>query len=53
MSTNNNNGTSETDTSDYMKQHEGMKWKLNQVFGEDPTAVNEGFAFYVMNCIKC
>lgn len=24
-----------------LKQHETMKWKLNQVFGEDPTAVNE------------
>lgn len=42
MSTsNNNNSSSENDNSDYMKQHEGMKWKLNQVFGEDPTAVNE------------
>lgn len=52
MSTsNNNNGLSENDNSDYMKQHEGMKWKLNQVFGEDPTAVNEGkFAKKLLIC---
>lgn len=27
--------------SNYLRNHESMKWKLNQVFGEDPTAVNE------------
>ncbi len=25
-----------------VQTQEGVKWKLNQVFGEDPSAVNEG-----------
>jgi hypothetical protein len=24
------------------RNHDRMKWKLNQVFGEDPSSVNEG-----------
>ena len=43
MASNNNN---KMDLDSYSKAHEDQKWKLNQVFGEDPTAVNEGIANY-------
>jgi hypothetical protein len=31
------------------KDHDKKKWKLNQVFGEDPSSVNEGIQIYIYN----
>ena len=46
-----NNNTESTPSSneklaEYMSQHESNKWKLSQVFGEDPSNANDGFLFF-------